>query len=159
MGLRIMRYDNGEMFPILQKIHHKQKRNRNYLEEKYGHFTDEQQPGSIHLVSNELVFPNAQAGITDYEKNRPGAVLVPPSCQTNYETEWIPFTSKISNRNEKEVVFLQKGIDSVDKDSVALLIERRWFKCPTLGPRHGRLPNNKVLEIEDKIRELCNDAK
>lgn len=154
---QIMRYDNSELITVWKKTTNN-KHKKDYFEEKYNQYTDIQQQGSVHTVDNKKVFgSNETDDILIEKKYRPGAVYTPPDKATNYETEWIPFSSKLNNRNPDEVVFLEKDSSGMHKDCVALLEERRWFKCFTLGERKSKLPYEKVLEIIKKIEGIKDE--
>lgn len=120
---------------------------------------DSQVFGSIHTVDNTKLkeFNKIQTGKLDYfviNKIRPGVVITSPSEETNYETEWIPMSSKIYFRNNDTTVLLLRFFEDVRVDSVLLLEYRYWFKFKTLSERKGMLSERKQMELRIKLNNL-----
>lgn len=108
--------------------------------------------GSIHNV-NESKIKIFRSKDPFFQKERPGVVITPPQ-EPSYETEWIPMSSKIYNRDPDKVVFLPKWRERVMVDSVILLDYRRWFKFKTLSHKKGELSEGKKIELQNKLRRL-----
>ncbi|MCX8057034.1 MAG: hypothetical protein N3F03_05420 [Ignavibacteria bacterium] len=111
--------------------------------------------GSIHCIE-EIKIPWFFRKKDYYYKikSRPGAVIIPPSKETNYETQWSPMTTKIQNRDPRETVFLLRGVEQVVQDSALLLTYRWWYKFTSLSERVGKLSERKKMEIQQKLNYL-----
>lgn len=115
--------------------------------------------GSIHSIENIKLkefskSENNKKEFYEINKIRPGVVITSPSKETNYETEWIPMSSKIYNRNPKKTVLLLRFFEDVRVDSVLLLEYRYWFKFKSLSERRGKLSPKKQTELKNKLDNL-----
>ncbi len=115
--------------------------------------------GSIHTIEDIKIpyFHKKDSISRDYygkTKIRPGVVITSPSEETNFETEWLPMTSKTYGRNPLKTVLLLKIFESVKIDSVLLLDYRCWFKFKSLSERKGFLSYNKQKELEEKLKNF-----
>jgi hypothetical protein len=113
--------------------------------------------GSIHTIDDSKIYGFHKNDFYSRSKIRPGVVSFSPSSETNFETEWIPMSTKIKNRNSEEVVFLEKYIESVMEDSVILLRYRGWYKFRTLSHRKGKLSDAKRNELRIKLEKLKSE--
>lgn len=126
---------------------------------RYPEFSPEEQKllesqkfGTIHTVSDSKIW-NFKSDDLFFRKERPGVVITPPQ-ETLYETEWLPMSSKITNRDPERVVFLPKWREKVIVDSVILLDYKRWLKFKTLSHKKGELSEGKKIELQNKLRRL-----
>ncbi|MGB9665538.1 MAG: hypothetical protein ACPL25_11570 [Ignavibacteria bacterium] len=113
--------------------------------------------GSIHTIDDSKIFGFHENDNYREIKIRPGVVSISPSAETNFETEWIPMSTKIQNRNPEEIVLLRKYKDNVREDSVILLRYRGWYKFKTLSARKGRLSAEKQEELRKKLNKLKSE--
>lgn len=113
--------------------------------------------GSIHTIDDSKIYGFRKNDFYGRRKIRPGVVSTSPSSETNFETEWIPMSTKIRNRNPKEVVFLEKYKENVMEDSVILLRYRGWYKFKTLSQRKGKLSSIKQEELRKKLEKLISE--
>lgn len=149
-----MRFDTYEELSRFEKIKKRNRQKKTYEEEKFGEYVANQNPGSIHPVKDRKVkFGNR---LRDDYKNgtRPGAVIVAPAKETNYETKWVPFSTQTDKRIAARSVYLYKEMDGVEKDCVALPEFSQWFDCRTLEPRKSILNSERLNEILEKEAEF-----
>lgn len=151
-----MRFDSRKDYDTFQKIkkkHTKSGRN-NYFESRFQGCND-QHLGSVHLIKNSLVLEMSKE--TDsIDKKRPGCVLIKPELTNNFETLWVPISSKIKNRNDSTTVFLEPGVDDVTVPSCILLDIRSYYKCTTLESKVGKISNEKLEEALFKLGNYEN---
>lgn len=115
--------------------------------------------GSIHTIDDRKI-PNfyGDKNISkDFylrSKIRPGVVITSPSEETNYETQWVPMTTKVEKREPLYTVFLASKVENVVEDSIILLTYRSWFVFKTLSERKGKLSDEKQKELRQKLNNL-----
>lgn len=148
-----MRFTSCDDYVLFEKIRKPRRREENYFDRKYEKEISEQEPGNVHLIEDQKVKFDSRKRDFYYNKLRPGVVRRGPE-PPKYETEWIPFSTKISNRNPSEVVFLSNKSDGVDRNCCALLIFRRMYKCFTLSEKKSRISQQKMNEINNKVDKL-----
>lgn len=113
--------------------------------------------GSIHAIDDSKIYGFHKNDFYGRSKIRPGVVSTSPSSETNFETEWIPMSTKIRNRIPDEVVFVDKYKENVVKDSVILLRYRGWYKFKTLSRRKGKLSASKQEELRNKLEKIKSE--
>lgn len=141
-------FDEDEI--LFEKIRRKPKEHR-YTDKANDEAVLEQIFGSGHLVDDEKV-RFGQIERDDFkESKRPGIVITPPSDETGYETEWIPGTGAVNNRNEELTLFLDTWEGKVKKKTAFLIQYRQYYKYFTLSRRVFMLPADKLSELELKL--------
>lgn len=143
----------GDELIRFQKIK-KRPKSRSYDADSMLEYTKEQVFGSGHLIEDKKV--QFEPGKRDNFKDglRPGIVVTPPSQDTNYETEWLPGTSRIENRDQKLTLFSEES-DGKTKVTTAFLLQyRSYYKCFTLSARKFKLSADKIMELESKLADL-----
>lgn len=149
----MMKFDSRDDYDTFQKIkkNYKKSGRDTYFENKFQGCND-QHLGSVHLIKNSLVLEMSKE--TDsFDKKRPGCVLIKPELSNNFETLWVPISSKISNRNDSTTVFLEPGVDDVNVPSCILLDFRSYYKCTTLQSKVGKISEKKLEEALNKLGE------
>lgn len=132
------------------KIQNKKTKN-DFFEEKYSEEIKSQVLGSGHLIDDSLVKFGDNQRDKYKDSPRPGIVTAPPSQNSDYETEWAPGTTKISNRDPLTIIFYSQIDHNANRDTVFLLNYRRYYKCTTLGKRKFKLPADLLAELETKL--------
>ncbi|MDY0081054.1 MAG: hypothetical protein GX452_13340 [Ignavibacteriales bacterium] len=144
-------FDEDEI--LFEKIRRKPKELR-YSDKTADPAVLEQVFGSGHLVDDSKV-SFGQIERDDFkESKRPGIVITPPSEETAFETEWIPGTGAVKNRNEELTLFLDSGQGKVKKKTAFLIQYRQYYKYFTLSSRVFMLPADKLRELELKLNNL-----
>jgi len=146
-------YDEAEDYLLFEKIRKKNSKEFS-AQTQYQELIVEQVTGSVHSVEDSKVSFNEIERDNFKEGRRPGAVSISPCPESNYTTEWVPFSTKMKNRREEEVVYLLAGIEKINKDCVALPRYREWFLCKSLSSRLFKLSVEKTTELIDKISNL-----
>lgn len=147
----------AEELAVFEKIRKKNKRHfgrRNELNK----FTNEQIPGSVHPIEDSKVRFDQDKRKDYKDGKRPGCISISPSKDTNYISEWVPFSTKLNNRNDNETVLLLSNIEKVKEDCVALIRYRDNYVCSTLGIRISKLSDEKTNEILDKIAKYTEEG-
>jgi hypothetical protein len=112
--------------------------------------------GGIHYVDDRLVPFDGDRKVF-HDSSRPGVVCVEPSEENHEEVRWVPGSHLIENRPEEEVVFLDKYVEKVSKDTVLLLKYAQWFKPFTIGSRYGKLTYEKMTELQQKCEAIGDE--
>ncbi|MCR4418155.1 MAG: hypothetical protein NUV92_10490 [Ignavibacteria bacterium] len=143
--------------PVFEKIRRKRKEfytYENIFSREEVELMKSQVFGSIHTIDDSKIRGFHEKDNYSTIKIRPGVVITSPSKETNFETEWVPMSSKIYNRNLREVVFLERYKEDVVQDSVILLRYRGWYKFKTLSKRKGKLSYEKQKELIEKLNKI-----
>ncbi|MBV6511060.1 MAG: hypothetical protein FMNOHCHN_00539 [Ignavibacteriaceae bacterium] len=141
-----MKFDRFEETVRFEKIR-RRKASASYSEEEYQEQAAAQIPGSIHPVEDRFVHFDLEKRSAYKPGGRPGAITSRPSKETRWQSRWVPFSTRMKNRNAAEVVFLRSPEDNVSEDCVALPFFSQSFHCKTPGPRIAKLPDAKLDEI------------
>lgn len=141
-----MKHNRFDEIVRFEKIR-RRRANPSYNDEEYLEQAAAQVPGSIHPVEDRFVHFDEEKRSSFKQGGRPGVITSQPSEETRWQTRWVPFSTRMKNRNADEVVFLRTPEDNVSEDCVALPFFAQSFHCKTPGPRIAKLPDDKLNEI------------
>jgi len=68
----------------------------------------------------------------------------------------LPITAKKKNKIHNSEVFIEKGEASLNKDSLVKVGQPRSVSVELLGKKYGKINNNILELIDNKLKHICD---
>lgn len=152
-----MKFDRFEETVRYQKIRSRKKTEKHFPETEYETIAGGLTPAGIHAVEDRMVLFDEKRRRVFKEGGRPGVITRAPGHHSRWQAWWVPFSTRMKNRNPDEVVYLFRFTDHVAEDCVALPFFSQSFHCKTFSRRSGKLPDEKFDAIVSLERGIIHD--